>query len=75
MSNEVFSKLWPRFQILDDVPIWKGHSGEKCYTWGSSNVGFYEISFITRLRMPLTSLHRRLVSYIGVSVCQIATNA
>ena len=75
MSDKVFSKLRPRFQILDDVPIWKGHSGEKCYTWGSSDVGFYEISFIAGLRMPLTFLHRQLVSYMGVSICQIAPNA
>ena len=57
MSDEVFSRLRPRFQIPNDVPIRKGHSGEKCYTGGSLDVGFYETSFITRLRMPLTSLH------------------
>ena len=53
------------------MPIRKGHSGEKCYIGGSLDVGFYEIAFIVRLHMPLTSLHSRLATYMGVSVCQI----
>nr|POF00811.1 hypothetical protein CFP56_62359 [Quercus suber] len=32
ISDEVFSRLRPRFQIPDDVPIRKGHNGEKYYT-------------------------------------------
>ena len=75
MSVELFSRLRPHFQIPNDVHIRKGHSGEKCYTKGSSDVGFYETAFIVGLRMPLTSLHHRLAAYIGVSVCQITPNA
>ena len=57
------------------MPIRKGHSGEKCYTGGSSDVGFYKTAFIARLLLPLTSLHCRLAAYMVVSVCQIDPNA
>ena len=49
MSDEVFSRLRPRFQIPNDVPIRKGDIGEKCYIGRLSNVGFYEIAFIVEL--------------------------
>lgn len=72
MSDKVFSRLRPRFQIPDDVPIRKGDLREKCYDGRSSDVGFYETAFIAGLCLPLSFLHRRLASYIGVSVNQIA---
>ena len=75
MTKDVFSRLRPRFQIPDDMPIMKGHRGEKCYTEGSSDVGFYEVAFIIGLPLPLTSLHRQLTAYMGVSICQITPNA
>lgn len=56
------------------MPIRKGHSGEKCYTGGSLDVGFYKTAFIVGLRLPFTSLHHRLVAYMGVSICQIDLN-
>lgn len=68
MSDEVFGRLRPRFQILDNVPIRKGDLGEKCNDGKSSNVGFYEAMFIAGLRMPLFTLHHRLASYLDVSV-------
>lgn len=72
MSDKVFNRLSPRFQISDDVPIRKDEIGEKCYDGRSSNIGFYEIAFIAGLRLPLSTLHRRLASYMGESVNQIA---
>lgn len=72
MSEEVLSRLRPHFQNLDDVPIRKGHGGEKCYIGSSLDVGFYETAFIAGLRLPLTSLQRQLAAYMGVSVYQIA---
>ena len=75
ISYKVFSNLRPCFQILDDVPIRKGNIGEKCYNGRSPDVGFYETAFIARLRLPLSSLHRQLASYMGISVSQIAPNA
>lgn len=59
MSDKVFSRLRPRFQILDDVSISKGDKREKCYTRSTSNMGFYETTFIAGLRLALFSLHRQ----------------
>ena len=75
MSDEVFGRLRPRFQIPDNVPIRKGDLGEKCYAGKSSDVGFHEAAFIAGLRLPLFILHRWLASYVGVFVSQIASNA
>ena len=58
MSDEVFGRLRPRFQIPDNVPIRKGDLGEKCYVGKSSDVGFHEAAFIAGLRLPLFILHR-----------------
>ena len=68
MSDEVFSRPRPRFQILNNVPIRKGDVGEKCYDGRSLDVGFYKTTFIAGLRLPLSTLHRQLASYLGVSV-------
>ena len=68
MSNEVFTRLRPRFQIPANVPIRKANLGEKCYDGRSSDVGFYEAAFIARLRLPLSFLHRQLASFMGVSI-------
>ena len=75
MSDEVFSRLRPHFQIPRNVPIRKGDLGEKCYDGKSSNIGFYKAMFIAGLRLPLSTLHRRLAFYLGVLVSQIAPNA
>ena len=75
MSDEVFSRLRPRFQIPNDMPIRKGDIGGKCYDGRSSDVGFYEIALIAGLRLPLYALHSQLASYIGVFVSYIALNA
>ena len=74
-TNEVFNRLRPHFQIPKDVPIKKVDKGEKCYTGKSFEVGFYEATFIARLRLPLSYLYCRLVDYMGVSICHIAPNA
>ena len=35
----------------------------------------YDAMFAVGLRLPLTTLHRQLVDYLGLSVNQIAPNA
>ena len=72
MKNEVFDRLHPCFQILDNVPIRKADKGEKCYTGELYEVGFYEATFIVRLRLPPSHLHHRLADYLGISICQVA---
>ena len=39
------------------------------------DVGMYDAMFSAGLRLPLTTLHRQLVDYLGLSVSQIAPNA
>ena len=68
VSDEVFSRLRPHFQIPNNVSIRKGDVGEKCYDGRSLDVGFYKTTFIAGLRLPLSTLHRQLASYVGVFV-------
>ena len=68
MSDLVFGRLKPHFQIPDNVPIRRGDIGEKCYDGRSSDIGFYEYAFIVGLRLPLSSLHCQLASFMGVFV-------
>ena len=75
MSDKVFSRLRPRFQIPDNVPIRKGDLGEKFYDGKLSDVDFYKTAFIKGLCLSLSTLHRQLASYLGVFVSQIALNA
>ena len=69
MTNEVFNRLRPRFQVPDDIPIRKANKGEKCYMRQSLEVGFYEAAFIVGLRLPFNHLHHRLADFLGISVC------
>lgn len=75
MTNEVFSRLRPCFQIPNNIPIRKANKGEKCYARELNEVGFYDVAFIARLRLPLSHLHCQLADYMGVFVYQIAPNA
>lgn len=75
MSDEVFNRLRPHFQIPNNMPIRKGDIGENCYDGRSFDVGFYKTAFIAGLRLPLSFLHHRLASYIGMSINQIAPNS
>nr|POE82319.1 hypothetical protein CFP56_50290 [Quercus suber] len=68
MSDKVFSRLRPRFQIPDNVPIRKCDLGEKCYDGKSSDIGFYEAMFIAGLHLPLSTLHCQLAFYLGISI-------
>ena len=57
MSDKVFNRLRPRFQIPDNMPIRKGDIGEKCYDGRSPGVGFYKTACIAGLRLPFSILH------------------
>ena len=72
MNGKVFGRLKHHFQIPDNMPFKKGDIGEKCYDEKSSKVGFYETTF---LYLSLSTLLRRLASYLGVSVSQLTSNA
>ena len=48
---------------------------EKCYYEGFKDVGIYEQILKAGLRFPLSTLHRRLLQYLGLFVTQISPNA
>ena len=51
------------------------YKSEKCYYEGVDGVGVYEQVLKADLRFPLSSLHRELLKYLGLSVSQISPNA
>ena len=75
MNDKFFSELRVRYQIPEHIPIRLSKENEKCYTRRTADVGMYDAMFAAGLRLPLTTLHRQLVNYLGLSVSQIAPNA
>ena len=74
MAN-IFENLRDRYQILDHIPIRLPGKFKKCYLGKTIDVGMYDAMFATGLRLPLTTLHRQLANFLGLSVSQIASNA
>ena len=75
MSDKIFKELCVRYQIPEHIPIRLPKENEKCYTGRTADVGIYDAMFTTGLRLPLTTLHRQLVDYLGLSISQITPNA
>ena len=75
MSDKNFSELRVRYQIPEHIPIRFPYENEKCYTGRTADIGMYDAMFAVGLRLSLTTLHRQLVDYLGLSVNQIAPNA
>lgn len=74
MNDKFFSRLRPRFQIPNNVSIKRGDFEEKYYNGKSSDISFYEATFIAGFCLPLSTLHRQLAFFLGVSISQIAPN-
>ena len=70
-----FKTLRDNYQIPDHIPIRLPYKSEKCYYEGVDGVGIYEQMLKAGLRFPLSSLHRELLKYLGLSVNQISPNA
>ena len=70
-----FNTLSAHYQILDYIPIRLPYKSEKCYYEGVDGVGVYEQVLKAGRRFPLSSLHRELLKYLGLSVNQISPNA
>ena len=70
-----FKTLRDNYQIPDHIPIRLPYKSEKCYYEGVEGVGVYEQMLKAGLRFPLSSLHRELLKYLGLSVNQISPNA
>ena len=70
-----FSTFRTNFQIPDNISIHLPYVSEKCYYEGVEGVGVYEQMLKAGLRFQLSTLHRELLHYLGLSVTQISPNA
>ena len=75
MTTNIFKNLRDHYQIPNNVPIHLPRKFEKCYSRKTADVDMYDAMFATRLRLPLTALHRQLANFLRLSVSQIAPNA
>ena len=70
-----FKTLRDNFQVPDNIPIRLPYKSEKCYYEGMEGVRVYEQMLKVGLRFPLSSFHRELLKYLGLSVNQVSPNA
>ena len=70
-----FNTLRAHYQIPDYIPIRLPYKSEKCYYEGVDGVRVYEQVLKAGLRFPLSSWHRELLKYLGLSVSQISPNS
>ena len=75
MSDKVFRELCTRYQIPDHILIRLLEENESCYSGRTADVGMYDAMFAEGLRLPLTTLHRQLANFLGLSITQVAPNA
>ena len=70
-----FKTFRDNYQIPDSITIRLPYKSEKCYYDEVEGVRVYEQMLKAGLRFPLSSLHRELLQYLGLSVNQIFPNA
>ena len=75
IKEKHFNTFRANFQIPDNIPIRLPYVSEKCYYKGVEGVGVYKQMLKAGLRFPLSTLHRELLKYLGLSVTQISSNA
>ena len=75
IKDKHFNTLRANYQIPDNIPILLPYKSEKCYYEGVEGVGVYEQMLKVGLRFPLSSLHRELLKYLGLSINQVSPNA
>ena len=75
IKEKHFNTLRTNYQIPDNIPIYLPYKSEKCYYEGVEGVGVYRQMLKAGLRFPLSSLHRELLKYLGLSVNQVSPNA
>ena len=74
IKEKHFNTFRANFQIPDNISIRLPYVSEKCYYKGVEGVGVYEQMLKAGLRFPLSTLHRELLKYLGLSVTQISPN-
>ena len=75
IKDKHFNTLRANYQIPNNTPICLPYKSEKCYYEGVEGVRVYEQMLKAGLRFPLSSLHRELLKYPGLSVNQVSPNA
>ena len=75
IKEKHFNTLKANYQIPDDISIRLPYKSKKCYYEGVEGVGVYEQMLKVGLRFPLSSPHRELLKYLGLSVNQVSPNA
>ena len=75
IKEKDFNTFRANFQIPDNIPIRLPYVLEKCYYKRVDGVEVYEQMLKAGLRFPLSTLHRELLKYLGLSVTQISPNA
>ena len=75
IKEQHFNILRANYQIPDNIPIRLPYKSEKCYYERVEGVGVYKQMLKAELRFPLSSLHRELLKYLGLSVNQVSLNA
>ena len=51
------------------------YKSKKCYYDSLEDIGIYKPMLKAGLRFPLSTLHHRLLQYLGLSINQISPNA
>ena len=74
IKEKHFNTLRANYQIPDNIPIRLPYKSEKCYYEGVQGIGVYKQMLKAGLRFPLSSLHRKLLKYLGLSVNQVSPN-
>ena len=74
MKEKHFKTLRAHYQSPDNIPIRLSYKLEKYYYEGVEGVGVYEQMLKAGLRFSLSSLHRELLKYLGLSINQISPN-
>ena len=75
IKEKHFNTLRANFQISDNISICLPYKSEKCYYERVEGDGVYKQMLKAGLRFPLSSLHRELLKYLGLSVNQVSSNA
>ena len=74
IKEKHFRTLRANYQIPYNIPIRLPYKLEKCYYEGVKGVRVYEQMLKVGLRFPLSSLHRELLKYLGLSINQVSPN-
>ena len=75
IKEKQFNTLRVNYQIPDNIPIHLPYKSEKCYYERVEGVEMYEQMLKAGLRFPLSSIHRELFKYFGMSINQVSPNA